>query len=139
MEYLLISLIIIPIFMLYKIINKSKKIKVRKVIFTSQSRTIEMMNQLYDNEQEALKKYSNKQSIKFFNKVHPRILILDNHGYWIQNNAVYRAEFTGNGIDHNTTVQLDTMTMDDVELKKLIFIIEQLTEGLNNEDSSKWH
>jgi flagellin-specific chaperone FliS len=66
-------------------------------------------------------------------------MIVENEGYWIENNAVYRGEFYEDGIDQETVVKLDTMTMSDVELKKLIFIIEQLTKGLDSEDNGKWN
>jgi hypothetical protein len=78
------------------------------------------------------------QSTDYFDRVHPRILILEDEGYWIADNSVYRADFDGQEIDKETVVKLDTMTMNDVELKKLIFIIEQLTKGLDSENNGKW-
>jgi hypothetical protein len=81
----------------------------------------------------------NTQSMRFFDKTHPRILIMEGRGYWISNNAVYYASFDDEGLDTENAVQLDTMTMSNVELEKLIFIVEQLTKGLSNEDSGKWN
>lgn len=139
MEYLLISLLLIPIFMIYKIINKSRSIIVKKVIFKTQARTIAMLSNAYESQRLSEVKNLTTQSTKFFDKKHPKILIMDDEGYWIKDNAVYCAEFDGMRLDQENAIQLDTMTMNDVQLKKLIFIIEQLTKGLDNEDSSKWH
>ena len=97
-----------------------------------------MINDLYKMQYEHDSKDIKTQSTDYFDKHHPRILVVENEGYWIKDNAVYRAEFNGDGIDEDTAVKLDTMTMNDVELKKLIFIIEQLTKGLSNEDNGKW-
>jgi len=138
MEYLLLILLVVPIYMMYKLANTATKISVKKTVFTTQSRNLQMINDLYKMQYEHDSKDIKTQSTDYFDKHHPRILIVENEGYWIKDNAVYRAEFTGDGIDEDTAVKLDTMTMNDVELKKHIFIIEKLTKGLSNEDSGKW-
>lgn len=64
-----------------------------------------------------------------------RIAILDGTAYWISNNSVMMASIDENGfVDKESAKPIDTMGMDRVELDKLSFIVERLTEG-NNDDS----
>lgn len=138
MEYLLLLLMIVPIYIIYRYINYSKKFKVRKTVFARQSRTLSIINEMYDAEEASKEKTMRTQATNFFDKTHLRILVLDNAAYWIKNNAVYKAEIENGEIDHGAAVALDTMAMDDVELKKLTDIVEKLREGLDREDSSEW-
>ena len=127
MEYLLLILLIIPIFVIYRMINIGRKISVKKLPVMSQARAIAMVSKLYAIAEKA-NKPKKTQSTKFFDKMNPTILILEDGGYWISNNAVYYAGFNEDGLDTENAVQLDTTSMNDVELKKLMFIVEQLTK-----------
>lgn len=138
MEYILLGLLAIPLFVIYRIIFIGKKIPPKRKIIIRQSRSFAMISNIY-------RKYldggyeKKRQSTKFFDQKHPRIVIMDGNGYWIDNNAVYSAPFDENGIDKDSMVKLDTMSMNDVELGKLLFIVEQLRKGLDDEDSGKWY
>ena len=138
MEYLLLLLLIVPLYIAYVYINTGKKIKVKKTVFARQSRTLSMVNDMYNAEEDAREKTKKTQALNFFDKRHVRILIIDNEAYWIKNNAVYKAKIQDGEIDQEAAIALDTMAMDDVELKKLTDIVEQLREGLDREDSSEW-
>jgi len=127
MEYLLLILLVIPIFVIYRMINIGRKISVKKLPVMSQSKAVEMVSRLYSIS-EKTSKPKKTQATKFFDKMNPTILILEDGGYWISNNAVYYAGFNDEGLDTDNAVQLDTTSMNDVELKKLMFIVEQLTK-----------
>jgi hypothetical protein len=58
-----------------------------------------------------------------------RILVVDSQAYWIKNHAVYSSEIIDGMIDEESTKVVDIMGMDKVELDKMIFIIDKLTEG----------
>jgi len=135
MEYLLLLLLIIPIYVIYRMINIGKKISIKKPPLITQATAIAMVAKLHSIVEKS-NKPKKTQSTEFFDKTHPRILILEDGGYWISNNAVYYASFDDEGLDTDNAVQLDTTHMNDVELKKLMFIVEQLTKELGNEDSS---
>jgi hypothetical protein len=63
-----------------------------------------------------------------------RMIFTEDKAYWIKNNAFYEAALLENGeIDNSTTKVVDTMTMDKVELDKMIFIVQKLTEGTRND------
>jgi hypothetical protein len=49
--------------------------------------------------------------------------------YWIEDNNVYSAEHNELGILPETKKIVDMMTIDKVELDKMILIVEKLTEG----------
>ena len=134
MEYLLLFLLIIPMYVIYRMINIGKKISIKKPPLMTQARAIAMVAKLYSIAEKS-NKPKKTQATEFFDKTHPRILILEDGGYWISNNAVYYASFDDEGLDTDNAVQLDTTHMNDVELKKLMFIVEQLTKELGNEDS----
>lgn len=73
------------------------------------------------------------QSAKFLKSIHTRILFMDNQAYWIENNRLVVANATDGIIDENSKKDVDTMSMDKVQLDKTIFIVEKLKEGLTDE------
>ena len=68
--------------------------------------------------------------MKDFDAKSTRVLIIDNEAYWIKNNTVFMAEVINGEVEKETTREVDTMAMDKVQLKKMIFIVEKLKEGL---------
>lgn len=59
-----------------------------------------------------------------------RIVFVENQAYWIRDSVFYTADIDDEGyIDAETTRAVDTMTMDKVQLEKMSFIVEKLTEG----------
>lgn len=97
-------------------------------VFASQSRTNEMMKTFF-MQQESFPK-ATTQSMKHFDSINLRILILEEQAYWIKNNAVFVAEIINGEIEKDTAKEVDTMAMDKVQLNKLMFIVEKLKEGL---------
>lgn len=69
-----------------------------------------------------------------------RVAIIDNLAYWISDNAVFVAGINEDGfIDKESARPIDTMGMDKVELDKIGFIVERLTEGNNNDSGNTRH
>ncbi|NBU99898.1 MAG: hypothetical protein EBS31_00270 [Burkholderiaceae bacterium] len=68
------------------------------------------------------------------NKV--RVVFTNDTAYWIKDNAFYQASVIDGIVDESTTKVVDTMAMDKVELDKMIFIVQQLTEGMTNDGGS---
>ena len=62
-----------------------------------------------------------------------RVMVMGNQAYWIKDNAVYTAPIENNNIDKNVAEVVDIMHMDDVELKRMMFIIDKLTEGAEDD------
>lgn len=65
-----------------------------------------------------------------------RIIFTDNKAYWIKENAFYQADLLNGEVDDSTTKIVDTMSMDRVELDKMIFIVQTLTEGTTHDGGS---
>lgn len=66
-----------------------------------------------------------------------KVIIIDNSAYWIKDNTFYTAFVDDSGmVDKDTTRVVDTMTMDTVELDKMLFIMDRLREGLTNDSGS---
>jgi hypothetical protein len=73
------------------------------------------------------------QSRKILEKNQIRIIFSENTAYWIKNNMFLQADLVDGEVDDSTTKVVDTMTMDEVELDKMIFIVQKLTEGITND------
>ena len=81
-----------------------------------------------------LQKYARpSQSYLNDQKNKQRIIFTDDKAYWIKDNAFYEAAIVDGEVDKTTTKVVDTMTMDKVELDKMIFIVEKITEGTRND------
>ncbi len=68
------------------------------------------------------------------------ILFMDNQAYWIKDNAVYVADvIKGNQINKESAKVVDTMAMDKVQLDKMMFIVEKLSEGTRHDSGYSGH
>lgn len=97
-------------------------------VFASQSRTNELIKSFFMKNESF--PAATTQSMKHFDSINLRILILEEQAYWIKNNAVFVAEVINGEIEKDTAKEVDTMAMDKVQLNKLMFIVEKLKEGL---------
>lgn len=134
MEYFVGSLFtLITMFIVAKLIQSPKNnIKHVKTNF-NQSRQHELIKNYIPI---SPRKKLNTQATKFNSNRYTRIIFINNSAYWIENNIFYTADFIDNEIVQETKKQVDTMTMDKVELDKMIFIIDRLTEGLSDDSSN---
>lgn len=82
-----------------------------------------------------VKKNKATQSKDYIKKHRVRVLIIDDKAYWKKDNILYVADVKGEEIDKNNAQAVDIMGMDKVELDKMLFIVDQLSEG--NEDDSR--
>jgi hypothetical protein len=77
-----------------------------------------------------------RQSQKYQEEVYLRVVISDSKAYWIKENTFYTAEVVDGMVDKESTTEVDTMSMSDVELKKMMSIVETLREGDSNDNGS---
>ena len=75
----------------------------------------------------------NTQSYKHEEKTNVKVIILDNSAYWIKDNVFYMSQVNENKIDKDSATVVDTMGMDAIELDKMLFIMDKLREGLEND------
>jgi hypothetical protein len=75
-----------------------------------------------------LKKQVKSQSRNHEEKTNVRVIIMDNKAYWVRDNLFFVADMDDEGIDKDTTRVLDIMSMDKVQLDKMLFIVDKLRD-----------
>jgi hypothetical protein len=76
------------------------------------------------------------QTRKHVSNNHIKVLIIDNQAYWTKNNVVYVADIDDGDIDKDNARVVDTMGMSKVELDKMLFIIDRLKDGIEDDSSN---
>ena len=96
-----------------------------KFVKSSQSRNHYLFN---NNTPKKKSKKINRQSSNHDKNINIKVIIMDDQAYWIKDNTFYTADMVQGNVDKETTRIVDTMTMNKVQLDKMIFIIDRLRE-----------
>jgi hypothetical protein len=131
MQYLAGSIVtLITMYIVAKLINHPKNIiKPVKTNF-SQTRQYELVSEFIPIN---TVKPMITQAMKHERRQYTRIFFIGNDAYWIEDNRVYTAKFENGIIDNENKKTVDMTAIDDVELEKMIFVVERLTEGLSDD------
>ena len=132
MEYFLGSVITLAAIVFTKLyLSKNVNSKIPPIRF-SQTRALELSIGII---QQAItpKEPLQTQTTIHYNQNTIQILVLGKFAYWIKNNLFYMADILDGEIDHDTTREVDIMSMDKVQLDKMVYIVEQLREGMPND------
>lgn len=70
----------------------------------------------------------NTQSVNFLKNAYMKVMVVKNKAYWIKNNTFYTAEVINGQVQKNTAQEVDTMSMNKIELDEMLFIVEKLRE-----------
>lgn len=139
MEYLLGSVMtLVILFVAAKKFSSSKTMKVRVNVKYNQTRAFELSRPL-NLIDEVMKFVTNKmvtQATKHHDSLHVKVVIADNEAYWISNNKFYVADVMDRMVVQESAREVDTMVMDDVQLKKISEIVEILREEDGHDSSS---
>lgn len=128
---ILATLLSISLLIIYLMIQNNKNKKNTNII--SQS----MLHYRYNYSKKYSRKLKTKrQSINQYNENNVKVIILDNEAYWIKGNVFYKAPIVNNSIDKDSTQQVDTISMDRVQLDKMLFIMDKLREGASDDHRS---
>jgi hypothetical protein len=97
-----------------------------------------MTQSMIHNQYSMRKKYIEKINRKSQSKIRQekenvRVIIVENEAYWIKDNGFYTAPMVNNLISKDFAIQVDTSTMDKVQLDKMLFILDKLREGVEND------
>ena len=134
MEYFVGFLVsILSLFVFNKILKTTTNVKISIPILT-QSRKIELLKN-YLLSIVTPEEQSETQSRKHLNKNSKKAFFWHDDVYWIEDGFLITAKVIDNQIDTNTKKRVDTHSLSKVELDKMIFIVDKLTEG-NKDDSS---
>jgi hypothetical protein len=133
MEFILGALITLFFIAIQRfIINNLDKTKIK--IINSQSYIHDLVYPYSISlEQSGMKVIKNSQSYKFREKTQIKVLVFEEKAYWITNNTVFVADVIDGEVDSPNAKPIDTMGMDSVQLDRMMFIVERLTEGSNND------
>jgi hypothetical protein len=69
-----------------------------------------------------------RQSNNYLKNAYMKVMVVSNKAYWIKNNTLYVAEVVEGEVKKETTKEVDTMSMNKVELNEMLFIVEKLRE-----------
>ena len=130
MEYLVGSFATITTFLIARLFFKKKETrKIRIEIQESQAIRFEMIKDSTAIHG-LLHPKTKTQATEHHEKNLVRIIFVEGQAYWIKSNVFYTADLNEMGlVDLDSTRAVDTMTMDKVQLDKMSFIVEKLTEG----------
>lgn len=122
----------LSIFRLF-IFTKNKKAKI-EIKINRQSETHAMLKEFFSRTYVHPEKKS--QSIDRANSNSINVLVIDQQAYWISNNTFYTAQAVDNVPNMETAVPIDIFKMPKNELDKMLFILDNLSGGKNNERGS---
>ena len=136
MEYLLGSLLTMLAILFANMVLKKKIRSLPPIqIIYSQSLVHDIVKPFLPTNKELREETLIKtQSRKHSNKNSLRVLFVENRAYWIQDNALYTADLIDGLVDQESAAIVDTMAMDKVQLKEMSFIVDKLTEGIDDEN-----
>lgn len=122
-------LTIVILFGLFFYILKNRKIYMPKQIISQA-----MLHHRYAGAKKYKRKLKSKtQSLKHQDESTTKVIVMDDEAYWIKNNTFYKAPLINEKIDKDSAERVDTTNMDKVQLDKMLFIVDKLTEGKSDD------
>ena len=76
------------------------------------------------------------QATEYFESKHILVVRNENNVYWIQDNVFYVADIVNGQVAEETKKRVDTSNMNKVELDKISFIVDKLTEGKKDDSGN---
>lgn len=76
------------------------------------------------------------QSIKHVEENTIKVIFIEGKAYWVSNNIFYCADVSSGGVDIDTTRPVDTTDMSKKDIDKMLFILDNLKNGSNDDSSS---
>ena len=137
MQYFLGSLTTIMVLVFSAYLFKPNSYKKRSSAFRyRQSQIFETVKPLLPLIDFIEKPRVKRQSSSHQDKVNIRVIIMDSLAYWVKDNIFYVADIDGMDIKKETARIVDTIHMDKVQLDKMLFIMDQLRDGKENDSGS---
>ena len=137
MEFFIGSVVTIAIYIIsHRIAKKNMDKKDSRITISySQSHVYGLMKP-YLKFEPFIKEPDPRQSTSYLKNAYIKVMIVKNKAYWIKNNKFYTAQVIGGSVKNETAQEVDTMSMDKVQLDEMLFIVEKLREGNNDYRSS---
>jgi hypothetical protein len=116
------------------ILYRGKNLKIIKGIAYTQS-SIHLMIKDFLPKTLYEKPKQKSQSLNHVDKNTVKVIFIEGKAYWVSNNIFYCAEAIGGNVNIDTTEPVDTTSMSKKDIDKMLFILDNLKNG-NNDDSS---
>jgi hypothetical protein len=124
-----IGLTVTALLLLYIYILKNR-IRNKQEVIVSQA----MLQYRYSTRNKKSRKLKvRSQSKNQYDKTNIKVIIFDNNAYWIKDNIFYKAPLVDQLINKEAAEQVDTIHMDKVQLDKMLFIMDRLREGIDDD------
>jgi hypothetical protein len=81
-----------------------------------------------------MEEFVKRQSSNFLKNSYMKVMVVKDKAYWIKDNTFYVADVVEGEVVKENAKRVDTMSMDKVELKEMMFIVEKLRE----DDDDNW-
>lgn len=126
-----ITLALLLFLFAYTIYNRPKKNEEPLIISQSMILQRHVQNKQYGKNLKI-----KTQSRKYHEKMNIKVIIVDNNAYWVKDNIFYTAPMIDEHINNDMVQEVDTISMDKVQLEQMLFIMDKLREGIDNDSRS---
>lgn len=134
MEYFAGSLLtFVTMYLVARLVNKPKNSPRHVALQFSQSRQNELVKDYIPLKR---KPTLVSQATKHMRSQYSRVMFFNDTAYWLEDGRIQQAPFDGIDVDYANKIPVDMMAMDSVELDKMTFIVERLTEGLTDDSGN---
>jgi hypothetical protein len=87
------------------------------------------------------KKLNNKEKIESQSAKHAantmiKIIVIDNKAYWVKDNIFYFSDTSNGDVVGSTAEPVDISTMSKKDINKMLFILDNLRKGIQNDSGS---
>lgn len=137
MEYFITSIFtLLGSWFLIKLINKNKNKKFHRTLY-KQSDMHKVLKKFFDQQIKypGLESHSS-QLTKRRERDTIKVIVVDEKAYWVSNNVFYVADAVNGNPIPESAEPLDTKQMSNKDVKKMLFILDNLNDGENNDSGS---
>ena len=68
-----------------------------------------------------------------------RVLMVEDHAYWVHDNMFYVADIANGLVNPETVKPVDTSNMSNRDIDKMLFILDSLKNGNSDDSSGAWN
>ena len=68
-----------------------------------------------------------------------RVLMIEDHAYWVHDNMFYVADLADGLVNPETVRPVDTNNMSNRDIDKMLFILDSLKNGNSDDSSGAWN
>lgn len=134
MEFIFGSLVtLVTIFLVARLFINNRAIAPLSIMPYTQSYVHQVSGPLQRSPMPSFLSFPNRQSYSWQAENSLRIFVMEDEAYWIKDNQVHVAEISENGDVSESGKVVDMMGMSRVQLDKMMYIVDRLTEGKNND------